>query len=228
MNFVLAGAAARGFRPGDPDWINLGQGQPEIGDLPGAPPRITIVTLDPGDHAYGPVNGAPALREAVAAHYNRLYRSGPAAAGTRPRTSRSSPAAARRSTGPSPRSAHVDVGYLLPDYAAYDDILDRNAPRISPVPCPPPATRSRRRRRRRAAALLLSNPRNPTGEVIAGDDLRAPGRRLRTPPGRALLVDEFYSHYVYEPRPRGRFGPAARPVSAAEHVERRRRRPRPV
>ncbi|HEY1486621.1 MAG TPA: hypothetical protein VGF84_10980, partial [Micromonosporaceae bacterium] len=75
MNFVLHGAAARGFTPGDPEWINLGQGQPEIGDLPGAPPRITTVTLEPGDHAYGPVNGALALRTAVADYYNRTYRS---------------------------------------------------------------------------------------------------------------------------------------------------------
>ncbi|MCH8316198.1 MAG: hypothetical protein IIA64_09515, partial [Planctomycetes bacterium] len=28
-----------GFRMGHPDWINLGQGQPEVGELEGAPPR---------------------------------------------------------------------------------------------------------------------------------------------------------------------------------------------
>src|SRR5215471_16643045 len=76
MNAVLAGATARGYAPGDPDWINLGQGQPEIGDIPGAPPRITSIDLQPGDHAYGPVSGAREVREAVAAHYNRLYRQG--------------------------------------------------------------------------------------------------------------------------------------------------------
>src|SRR5262249_46947526 len=62
MNAVLAGAAARGYAPGDPAWVNLGQGQPEIGDIPGAPPRITRIDLEAGDHAYGPVNGTRELR----------------------------------------------------------------------------------------------------------------------------------------------------------------------
>ena len=46
MSLVLAGAAARGYRPGDPAWVNFGQGQPETGDMPGAPARIT--TIDAG------------------------------------------------------------------------------------------------------------------------------------------------------------------------------------
>src|SRR5215471_433985 len=76
MNAVLAGATARGYAPGDPAWVNLGQGQPEIGDIPGAPPRITRVDLESGDHAYGPVNGTRELRSAVAELYNRTYRAG--------------------------------------------------------------------------------------------------------------------------------------------------------
>ena len=79
MNFVLAGAAARGFTPGDPEWINLGQGQPEIGDLPGRPARITRIDLDPGDHAYGPVNGVRAApRGGRRATTTGLYRAGKA------------------------------------------------------------------------------------------------------------------------------------------------------
>ena len=64
----------------------------------------------------------------------------------------------------------------------------------------------------------MSNPRNPTGEVIAGTELAALVDGMRAT-GAALLVDEFYSHYVYAPGPDGTFGPAARPVSAAEHVD---------
>lgn len=218
MNLVLAGAAARGHRPGDPDWINFGQGQPETGDIPGAPPRITSVTLDPGDHAYGPVNGVRALREAVAAHYNRLYRAGLSSrytaenvaivAGGRPALGRAMAAL-----------GHVEVGYVLPDYAAYADILDSNSPRLTPVPVrrPGPAGILAAVTGAGLGALLVSNPRNPTGDVTAGDDLRALVAGA-TGAGCALLVDEFYSHYVYEPEPGGGWRAASAPVSAAAHV----------
>ena len=38
--FVMAEAGRLGYRYGHPDWCNLGQGQPETGPLPGAPPRV--------------------------------------------------------------------------------------------------------------------------------------------------------------------------------------------
>src|SRR5688572_21078897 len=75
---VVAEAMKLGFYNGHPQWCNLGQGQPEVGDMDGAPPRLTQVELAPGDHAYGPVAGIEALRQAVADHYNRLYRRGKA------------------------------------------------------------------------------------------------------------------------------------------------------
>ncbi len=51
-----------GFRMGHPDWINLGQGQPEVGELAGSPPRPQQITLEPEDHAYGAVEGVDELR----------------------------------------------------------------------------------------------------------------------------------------------------------------------
>ena len=44
--FVTTEAQKRGFDPASPDWCNLGQGQPETGDLPGAPPRVQAVAVD--------------------------------------------------------------------------------------------------------------------------------------------------------------------------------------
>src|SRR5215813_14773262 len=67
-------AAKVGYRMGDPTWSNLGQGQPEVGELEGAPPRFSQLTIEPSDHAYGPVEGIPEYRQAVADHYNRLFR----------------------------------------------------------------------------------------------------------------------------------------------------------
>jgi hypothetical protein len=37
--WVVAEAMKLGFRNGHPDWCNLGQGQPEVGEMEGAPPR---------------------------------------------------------------------------------------------------------------------------------------------------------------------------------------------
>ena len=37
--FVVDEAHKRGFWNGHPDWSNLGQGQPEVGEIAGAPPR---------------------------------------------------------------------------------------------------------------------------------------------------------------------------------------------
>ena len=47
--YVMAEAARRGFRYGHPDWSNLGQGQPEAGPLPGAPPRVHQIEIGVSD-----------------------------------------------------------------------------------------------------------------------------------------------------------------------------------
>ena len=58
--YVMTEAAAAGYRAGDPAWANLGQGQPETGPLPGAPPRIERLEIEPADQEYAPVAGAVA------------------------------------------------------------------------------------------------------------------------------------------------------------------------
>lgn len=194
MTLVADEARKRGWTMGDPRWINLGQGQPEIGPLPGAPPRITSIELEPGDHAYGPVSGTLALREAVAAHYNRLYR-----AGKKPYTA--SNVAIVSGGRPALRRAlaalgDVTVGYEPPDYWAYEVLLGQHRSR---------ATSSLAE----VGAFLMSNPRNPTGSVLHGPSLQAFVDSARMH-GTALLLDEFYSHYIY-------FQDA--PVSAASYVD---------
>ena len=74
--WVVHEASKLGFWNGNPDWCNLGQGQPEVGDMPGAPERINHIDIDPADHAYGPVGGTGEVREAIADMVNRTYRRG--------------------------------------------------------------------------------------------------------------------------------------------------------
>ncbi|TMB28308.1 MAG: pyridoxal phosphate-dependent aminotransferase, partial [Deltaproteobacteria bacterium] len=60
--YVTMEAHKRGFRSSDKTWVNLGQGQPETGELPGAPPRVLEVPVHPADQDYAPVPGVWELR----------------------------------------------------------------------------------------------------------------------------------------------------------------------
>jgi len=63
-------------------------------------------------------------------------------------------------------------------------------------------------------ALLMSNPCNPTGQVIKGKQLQAMVKMARDYQC-SLILDEFYSHYIYDELN------TAKPtiVSAAEYIE---------
>jgi len=222
---VVVEATRLGYRAEDPSWSNLGQGQPEVGELDGAPPRIDRVAVSPADHAYGPVEGLAELRECVAAYYNRLYRGGKrsqyaaenVAIATGGRTCLTRAGAAL---------AEQRLGYFIPDYTAYEDLL--TALRwIDPVLVANTAENNfaisiddleRRVRAEKLGALLLSNPCNPTGYSISGDELAEWVELARREPC-TLLLDEFYSHYHYATRGGEEALPADGPVSAAAFVE---------
>lgn len=219
--YVVAEAMKLGFYNGHPDWCNLGQGQPEVGDMTGAPARIASADLHPGDHAYGHINGVGPLRDAIAGHYNRLFRAGrksrytadnvAVAAGGRLMLSRIFAAI-----------GSVNVGYQTPDYTAYEDMLDAHRHRFTPVHAPalerdgfmiPPSRFEAIVREQGLGAFIFSNPCNPTGQVIKGDELAAyvdAGRQHNC----LMIFDEFYSHFIYTPEGR----PGEGPVSAASFV----------
>ncbi len=207
-----------GFRMGDMSWSNLGQGQPEVGEIPGAPPRISEIAFGPEDHAYGHVEGLPELREAIAEHYNRLYRAGH---GSR-YTAENVCVCPGGRAGLTRTAATFDdsrLGYFTPDYTAYEDMLTTFS-RVDPVHLEltektgfriaPDELRSRVARDK-LDALLISNPCNPTGVVMRGEELAAWAELARTR-GTTLLMDEFYSHYVFQN------GVVGEPASIARHV----------
>ena len=218
---VVAEAAKLGFTNGDPDWCNLGQGQPEVGPIEGAPPRIELMRLMAADQAYGPVGGTPELRQAVADHYNRLYRE----------DSESRYTAANVAIAAGGRLAlsrliavlgNGRVGYQTPDYTAYEDMLAYHTHRLVPIHVATGSedgfrvspTRLRRSiTEYRLDAHLMSNPCNPTGQVIEGSELQDYVQIARDT-GCALLLDEFYSHFIYREDGAGADGP----VSAARFV----------
>jgi N-succinyldiaminopimelate aminotransferase len=205
--FATTEANRRGFRTRDPEWCNLGQGQPETGDLPGAPPRITSVDIAEEDQEYGPIDGLAELRGAIAALYNRLYRKGRASQYTRENVSisgggRGSLTRALASLG------SVNVGHFLPDYTAYEELLDIFRS-FTPIPILVDSARGysfdradleREVLGRGLGALLFSNPCNPTGRHVRGEELSA-WVALAREAECTLLVDEFYSHYLWSGSP---------------------------
>ncbi len=215
--YVMAEAARHGYRQEDPDWSNLGQGMPEAGELAGAPARVRQVSISDADQEYAPVAGLWELREAVAGLYNDLFRRGHGskysaenvaiAGGGRVSIMRACAAIGT-----------VNLGHFLPDYTAYEELLDVFR-RFIPIPVLLDPERGysfsvdelrREILGRGLGAVLLSNPCNPTGKLIAGQDLEAwvqTARELDC----TLLTDEFYSHYIWSEQPSI--------VSAAEYVE---------
>ena len=215
--WVVAEAHKRGFWNGNPDWCNLGQGQPEIGEMEGAPDRLRSVVIEPDEQAYGPINGTDEMRQAVADHYNRCYRRGKKpytaanvgiAQGGRLMLSRVFGAVQGR------------MGYQVPDYTAYQDMMDYAASRLEPVLIPTieennfsiPATEFAEAART-LDSFLISNPCNPTGHVIQGGELASYCETARRE-GCTLIMDEFYSHFIYEGEQ-----PGSGPVSSAEFVD---------
>lgn len=223
---VVAEAVKLGFTNGDPDWCNLGQGQPEVGEMAGAPPRITKVEMSPEDAAYGPLEGTPELREAVAATYNRLYRQGKDSQYTGANVSIAS-GGRLALTRAFAALGDVRVGYPTPDYTAYQDMFETHLSRLEPIVLPSspedgwrlsPATIAAAADSEKLSAFLFSNPCNPTGAVVSGDELAAYAEVARTR-NLTFLADEFYSHFIYSPTDGEDYEPGAGPVSLAAHIE---------
>lgn len=218
--YVTTEASRLGFTPRAADWCNLGQGQPETGELPGAPPRVHQVDIDVDDQEYAPVPGILELREAIAGLYNRLYRKGKPSQYTAENVSVSGGGRAAL-TRAAAALGQINLGHFLPDYTAYEELLDIFKA-FTPIPILLEADRGyafthedlrREILGRGLSALLMSNPCNPTGKAVLGEELDrwvGVSRELDC----VLLIDEFYSHYLWNTPP-GRL-----PVeSAARYVE---------
>ena len=218
--FVTTEAQKRGFSMTAPDWCNLGQGQPETGDLPGAPPRVHQIEVGVDDQDYAPVAGLGELREAIASLYNALYRKGMKSQYSAENVCVSGGGRAAL-TRAAASLGHINLGHFLPDYTAYEELLDIFKA-FTAIPILLEGDRGysftpddfrREVLGRGLSAVLMSNPCNPTGRLVDGEDMSkwvGIARELDC----ALLIDEFYSHYIY----RGR--PGALPVaSAARYVE---------
>lgn len=205
--YVMHQARQAGYRPDDPSWANLGQGAPQIDHLPGAPPRINSIEFSQSQQEYSPVQGDIKLRQAVADMYNYQFRKGKKSQYTWENVAiagggRISLTRIAASLG------DINMGHFIPDYTAYEELLTAFKSFI-PIPImlgPDYAYKLSTSKLQDTisglglSAILISNPCNPTGQVIAGQKL-ADWVDVARNQDCSLIIDEFYSHYIYDHKP---------------------------
>lgn len=216
--YVMSEAQERGFYYGNPEWANLGQGAPEIGDIPNGSHRLENITLPEATLEYGTVPGIRDLRAAVAELYNKRFRVGKDSQYTVENVA-ISPGGRAGLTRIAAALNHLNLGHFIPDYTAYEELLDLFRD-IMPIPIltrPEDGFMPRTDQLREAimgmglGAVLLSNPCNPTGQFVHGEAMAEWVRTVRELDS-FLILDEFYSHY--------HFGISDAPaISAAAHVD---------
>jgi len=202
------------------EWANLGQGAPEVGEIPNAPPRPTTVNMPVDSLEYAPTTGVKALREAVADLYNLTYRKNKASQYTYENVC-IVPGGRAGLSRVAAVIGDVYCSYQIPDYTAYDQVLSAFK-RLVPVPTALEPSQKYKLdieqtkkdiRTQGLAVIIASNPRNPTGQVIQGDDLKELVSLSRE--GTTVILDEFYSWYIY-PEKEKDFGHS---VSSAEYID---------
>lgn len=201
--YVMHRARAHGYSAEHPNWANLGQGAPETGELPGAPARITQVSINPTQHEYGPITGQIELRQRVADLYNALYRQGMRSQYTYENVSISGGGRVAL-TRLAAALGNINMGHFLPDYTAYEELLSVFKAFI-PIPIlldpdlryqAPIEHLKKEILGRGLRAVLASNPCNPTGQLAEGSGLLQ-WVQLAINYRCTFILDEFYSHYIY-------------------------------
>ncbi|WRT67727.1 uncharacterized protein IL334_004699 [Kwoniella shivajii] len=217
-------AIANGFSTGDQEWANLGQGAPEVGPLPEGPPRPQTIDLTLwGDdvNEYGPTTGIKELREAVAKLYNEEYRQGKESQYTYENVC-ITPGGRAGMARLAAVIGDVYCGYQIPEYTTYSEVLSVFK-RLIPIPTALDAKDKyklnldqlkREIKNLNLSVVIASNPRNPTGQCISGDELKDLVH-LSKEESTTVILDEFYSWYQYPDDPKD----LGTSLSGAEFVE---------
>ena len=169
--------------------------------IPDIAPRPQTINLSVGSREYGPTSGIKPLREAVANLYNAHHRQGKASQYTWENVC----------IVPGGRAGLIRIaavlgnaylGFFVPDYTAYNEMLSlfRNFAAI-PIPLERAdnyhihARKVDEEIKRGTSVILTSNPRNPTGKMVANPELAEIQALCRD--RATLIMDEFYGGYNY-------------------------------
>uniref|UniRef100_A0A7S3D789 Aminotransferase class I/classII large domain-containing protein n=1 Tax=Palpitomonas bilix TaxID=652834 RepID=A0A7S3D789_9EUKA len=195
-------ASKYGYFAGNEEWANFGQGMPQVDPIPNQPPRKETITFDVDHKEYAPTTGTKELRQKVADYYNELYRKDKDSKYTWENVC-ITPGGRAGITRVMSILGNVQVGYFLPDYTAYEQALSLFR-RFVPIPLlhneeilKKSTTEFREDVTGRGiGAVLLSNPSNPTGKFVDGPHLKELVDMSREN-DVFMIMDEFYSHYMY-------------------------------
>ncbi|KAG2189036.1 hypothetical protein INT44_004178, partial [Umbelopsis vinacea] len=219
--YVMDRATERGFTYGNPEWANFGQGAPEVGHIEGCMDKPTEIPVDHASLEYAPTSGIKPLREAVAHLYNDLYRQDKSSQYTWENVC-IVPGGRAGLTRVASVIGDIVVGHFLPEYTAYEQMLGIFK-RFVPIPTVleeeakyhiDPQTIKKEIIGRGLGLIVASNPRNPVGQVIEGEELKEMVEIARTR-HTTLVMDEFYSAYIYSHPPEQN----GRTVSISEFVD---------
>lgn len=193
-------ASERGY-PGS-NWVNLGQGMPETGDIEGCFKRPESVKTTIESREYSPTAGIKELRKAIADLYNEHYRKDKESKYTWENVN-VAPGGRAALTRIAAILGDAYLSFFLPDYTAYAEMLSlfKN---FAPIPVPLYETDNydidlkiiKNELNRGVSAILTSNPRNPTGQAISKNELKELHDLCRKK--CLLIMDEFYSRYYYD------------------------------
>jgi aspartate/methionine/tyrosine aminotransferase len=178
--------------------VNLGQGFPDFGwpdEILGAAARA----LKEASNQYPPSRGLPALREAVADHYNRWF------------GETLSPESVCVTSGATEALAACilatvtpgdEVIIFTPAYDSYAPMIRRAGGTVREIALRPPGWRIQRDAVEaavgpRTRAILFNNPQNPTGRLFDRDELQVIAD-VATVHDLSVISDEVWEHVLLD------------------------------
>ena len=178
--------------------VNLGQGFPDFG-WPDAILDAAATAVKEGSNQYAPSRGTPALREAVAAHYNRHYGQDLAAEHVCVTSGATEALGAAILATVAPGD---EVIILTPAYDSYAPMIRRGGAVPREVALGPPEWRIDRAALEAAVtpktrAMIFNNPQNPTGRLFDADELKAIASFARDH-DLIVIADEVWEHIVLD------------------------------
>lgn len=189
-----------------------------VGPIEGCFERPKHIDIPQDAYEYASTSGITELKQAVANLYNEIYRQGKDSKYTHENVC-IVPGGRAGLTRVAAVIGDVNVGYFLPEYTAYEQMLSVFK-RFVPIPTTleedshyhiDPDTVRKEISGRGLGVIVASNPRNPTGQVIQDEELeelvQVAKERHTT-----LVLDEFYSAYIYNGEP-------GKTVSASQFVD---------
>jgi N-succinyldiaminopimelate aminotransferase len=195
--------------------VNLGQGFPDFG-WPDEILDAAARALKEGSNQYAPSRGLAALREAVAAHYERQFGQQLSADNVCVTSGATEALGAAILATAAPGD---EVMIFTPAYDSYAPMIRRGGATPVEVALEPPGWRIDPERLRaavtpRTRAILFNNPHNPAGRVFEADELEEVAAVAREH-DLIVISDEVWEHVVLDGR---QFTPLATLPGMAERT----------